>query len=248
MEAHQLIFSVPAGPIGVTAARHRAVDAIAGWETGLDTEVVDSVGLVISELVTNAVQHGDTGRVSLTVRLSEAVLRIEVCDSSRVLPRLGLPEAYSESGRGLFLVAALADRYGAEPTSVGKRCWAEIALAVSPGQKIAVSPSVAEELTVTPTSTSTPAVAAEVIAVRPGSPLAGAVVVDGSKNAALPLLATAAALDRPVQLNNIPANTDVQIMLALEAVAFPDVSIEFPLFRHGFGVAAGEFGRSVRSR
>ncbi|MFE6826922.1 UDP-N-acetylglucosamine 1-carboxyvinyltransferase [Streptomyces sp. NPDC057690] len=64
-------------------------------------------------------------------------------------------------------------------------------------------------------TTRTPAVAAEVIAVRPGPPLSGAVAVDGSKNAALPLLATAAALGRPVRLGNIPANTDVQIMQAL---------------------------------
>ncbi|NEA52151.1 UDP-N-acetylglucosamine 1-carboxyvinyltransferase [Streptomyces sp. SID10815] len=53
------------------------------------------------------------------------------------------------------------------------------------------------------------------IAVRPGPPLAGTVSVDGSKNAALPLLATAAALGRPVRLSNVPDSTDVQIMLAL---------------------------------
>ncbi|AZP23775.1 UDP-N-acetylglucosamine 1-carboxyvinyltransferase [Streptomyces aquilus] len=53
------------------------------------------------------------------------------------------------------------------------------------------------------------------IAVRPGPPLGGTVSVDGSKNAALPLLAAAAALCRPVKLCNVPANTDVQIMLAL---------------------------------
>jgi UDP-N-acetylglucosamine 1-carboxyvinyltransferase len=65
------------------------------------------------------------------------------------------------------------------------------------------------------TTASTSTRAAEVIAVRPGPPLAGTVAVDGSKNAALPLLAAAAALGRPVRLSNIPANTDVQIMLAL---------------------------------
>jgi UDP-N-acetylglucosamine 1-carboxyvinyltransferase len=64
-------------------------------------------------------------------------------------------------------------------------------------------------------TTRTSAVAAEVIAVRPGPPLSGAVTVDGSKNAALPLLAAAAAFGRPVRLGNIPANTDVQIMQAL---------------------------------
>jgi UDP-N-acetylglucosamine 1-carboxyvinyltransferase len=67
-------------------------------------------------------------------------------------------------------------------------------------------------LTVT---TTTSARAAEVIAVRPGPPLAGTVTVDGSKNAALPILGAAAALGRPVRLGNIPASTDVHIMLAL---------------------------------
>ncbi|CAL9578909.1 UDP-N-acetylglucosamine 1-carboxyvinyltransferase 2 [Streptomyces sp. enrichment culture] len=56
---------------------------------------------------------------------------------------------------------------------------------------------------------------AEVIAVRPGSPLAGSVTVDGSKNAALPLLATAAAVRQNVQLENVPASADVQAMVAL---------------------------------
>lgn len=60
-----------------------------------------------------------------------------------------------------------------------------------------------------------PAVAAEVIAVQPGPPLTGTVSVDGSKNAALPMLASAAALRRPVRLRNLPASTDVQVMLAL---------------------------------
>ncbi|MGV9508994.1 UDP-N-acetylglucosamine 1-carboxyvinyltransferase [Streptomyces tendae] len=65
------------------------------------------------------------------------------------------------------------------------------------------------------TTTRIPGVAAEVIAVRPGPPLNGVVTVDGSKNAALPLVAAAAALGCPVRLSNIPANTDVQTMLAL---------------------------------
>ncbi|MFD4786153.1 UDP-N-acetylglucosamine 1-carboxyvinyltransferase [Streptomyces sp. NPDC058459] len=53
------------------------------------------------------------------------------------------------------------------------------------------------------------------VAVRPGSPLVGSITVDGSKNAALPLLAAAAALHRPVRLSNVPSNTDVETMLTL---------------------------------
>lgn len=60
-----------------------------------------------------------------------------------------------------------------------------------------------------------PPIAAEVVAIRPGTSLNGSVTVDGSKNAALPLLAAAAALHRPVHLGNVPANTDVETMLTL---------------------------------
>ncbi|MFJ4620379.1 ATP-binding protein [Streptomyces sp. NPDC088812] len=77
-------------------------------------------------LVTNAVRYGDTGQVSLTAQLVREVLRIEVCDSSSLLPGPAVPDENSERGRGLLLVSALADRYGAEPAGNGKRCWAEI--------------------------------------------------------------------------------------------------------------------------
>ncbi|MGW1227298.1 UDP-N-acetylglucosamine 1-carboxyvinyltransferase [Streptomyces sp. NPDC002530] len=58
-------------------------------------------------------------------------------------------------------------------------------------------------------------VTSEVIAIRPGGPLTGAVTVDGSKNAALPLVAAAAALLRPVRLDNVPASSDVRTLLDL---------------------------------
>lgn len=128
MEAHQLTLSVPTVSESATVARRQATDAIEGWHAGLGTEVVDTAALVISELVTNAVRHAGTGRVSVAVRLVEDLLRIEVCDASPQLPRPGLPDLLSEGGRGLFLVAALVDRFGTEPTVTGKQCWAEITL------------------------------------------------------------------------------------------------------------------------
>ncbi|MFJ9567750.1 ATP-binding protein [Streptomyces fuscichromogenes] len=139
MAAHQLTLSVPATPAAVTMVRHRAVAEIQGWETELSDEVVHTAELVISELVTNAVRYAGTSRVSVEVGLVEAVLRIEVRDASPVLPQPGLPDGHSENGRGLFLVAALADRYAAEPTPTGKRCWAEIALAVRPATETHLS-------------------------------------------------------------------------------------------------------------
>ncbi|WP_406132829.1 UDP-N-acetylglucosamine 1-carboxyvinyltransferase [Streptomyces zaomyceticus] len=55
----------------------------------------------------------------------------------------------------------------------------------------------------------------DAVTVRPGRPLAGTVRVDGSKNAALPLLAAAASLGRGVRLSGVPASADVQKMLGL---------------------------------
>ncbi|WP_240362604.1 hypothetical protein [Streptomyces sp. S1D4-23] len=55
----------------------------------------------------------------------------------------------------------------------------------------------------------------DAVTVRPGRPLAGTVRADGSKNAALPLLAAAASLRRGVHLSGVPASADVQRMLGL---------------------------------
>lgn len=118
MTAHQFALSVTTTPNAVTAARHQAVDAIEGWDAALSNAVVHIAELVISEFV-------------------------EVCDDCPELPRPGLPDPCSESGRGLFLVAALADRYGVEPTAVGKCCWAEIALPANTDHPI-VTPLVAQ--------------------------------------------------------------------------------------------------------
>ena len=56
---------------------------------------------------------------------------------------------------------------------------------------------------------------ATAVIVRPGPRLAGTVRVDGSKNAALPLLACAAVIERPVRVSNVPSSADVHVMLRL---------------------------------
>ncbi|MFI8928962.1 ATP-binding protein [Streptomyces sp. NPDC053474] len=119
---------MPVTPGSVTTTRHRVVRAIHGWEPKLEPDVVDTAELVLSELLTNAVRHTGTARVSVSARLLETALRIEVHDSGRALPRVSTPSTTSEHGRGLLLVAALAARFGAEPTSTGKQVWAEVSL------------------------------------------------------------------------------------------------------------------------
>jgi anti-sigma regulatory factor (Ser/Thr protein kinase) len=92
----------------------------------------DAALLVLSELLSNAVVHGKVprGREVETryLRMAGGV-RIEVHDTARELPRpLPLPGGEMCSGRGLFLVEAVADRWGVtERAGLGKVVWAEVA-------------------------------------------------------------------------------------------------------------------------
>lgn len=93
--------------------------------------LVDTAELLATELVTNALQHSGGGAV-LTATLSpgpEYRLRIEVQDSLARRPRPRPPEApgeYGTSGRGLLLVQALADSWGAQVRDSGKVVWFEL--------------------------------------------------------------------------------------------------------------------------
>ncbi|MEV5277486.1 ATP-binding protein [Streptomyces sp. NPDC051994] len=126
MESQHLSFSVPGTAVAVAHARHRVVAGICGWGLPVGSSVVETVALVTSELLTNAVQHAGHGPVSVAARLKGDAVRVEVCDSSRALPKPSLSDEDDEHGRGLFIVAALAVRHDVETTESGKRCWAEI--------------------------------------------------------------------------------------------------------------------------
>ncbi len=113
----------PATPQAVREARHFVRACI-----GHDGRTVDDVLLVTSELCSNAVHH--TGGVfAVSVALSADRLRVGVCDSSALTPRL-LPMAgnAAESGRGIATIAALSTRWGIERHAVGKTVWAELPL------------------------------------------------------------------------------------------------------------------------
>jgi anti-sigma regulatory factor (Ser/Thr protein kinase) len=100
-------------------------------------DVREDVVMVVSELVTNAVMHGGDypdQHVLLVLLRSGATLHLKVYDSdSRMGPRQQ-PSGDSESGRGLVIVNALAERWGVRELSVGKCVWAEVdAWPVLPG-------------------------------------------------------------------------------------------------------------------
>ncbi|MFE3141825.1 SpoIIE family protein phosphatase [Streptomyces scopuliridis] len=102
-------------------ARRLARRALARWDL---EELSDSVELLISEVVTNAVRYAER---PVTLRLLRTdVLRCEVGDDSPQLPRQRRARDTDEGGRGLFLVNRLARRWGATRLSTGKVVWFEI--------------------------------------------------------------------------------------------------------------------------
>jgi anti-sigma regulatory factor (Ser/Thr protein kinase) len=110
------------GPEAVVRARRAATRALTGtrWQAS-----IPDVGLVVSELATNAVLHG-AAPVHVRVSASAHVVRIEVSDGSRALPVRPPAGGEALTGRGMALVAATAGRWGAKPTQTGKTVWAEI--------------------------------------------------------------------------------------------------------------------------
>nr|WP_078493167.1 SpoIIE family protein phosphatase [Streptomyces griseorubens] len=102
-------------------ARRLARRQLSRW--GLE-DLSDSVELLVSEVVTNAVRYASR---PVTLRLLRTdVLRCEVGDDVPQLPRLRQARATDEGGRGLYLVNRLARRWGATRLSTGKVVWFEL--------------------------------------------------------------------------------------------------------------------------
>ncbi|MFI8913974.1 ATP-binding protein [Streptomyces sp. NPDC053513] len=109
----------------VPLARDFTRKALADW--GLDARA-DDVLVCVSELATNALLHGvPPGRgYRLHLYLERpGSLRVEVHDSGDGTPAVREPSG--ESGRGLLLVGALADRWGVGARDPGKIVWCEFA-------------------------------------------------------------------------------------------------------------------------
>ncbi|MEU6145931.1 ATP-binding protein [Streptomyces sp. NPDC047081] len=96
----------------------------AGAGDGAGGDLVDVTELLVSELVTNALLHSRS-RFRLTLSAAHGVLRCEVTDSGRRIPRV-VEAGTSESGRGMFLVDALALRWGCHQDGPGKTVWFEL--------------------------------------------------------------------------------------------------------------------------
>ncbi|MEU2022325.1 ATP-binding protein [Streptomyces sp. NPDC016469] len=126
-EALHHCFALPALPESVAVARRLTKARLGEWRTGGDT--VDSVVLIVSELVTNAVVHTAGARVLCELRCLDGRLRVSVQDQGDQPdgPRLGRG-ADDEHGRGLLLVDSLARSWGSRDAGdgSGRIVWAEL--------------------------------------------------------------------------------------------------------------------------
>ncbi|MGW0293170.1 ATP-binding protein [Streptomyces tuirus] len=117
-------------PAEVGRARRWARSRLAGSGIQADEPLAETLILLVSELVTNAVVH--TGRPAV-LRLSlphavteEATVRLEVADHSGRAPVPRCAGDDATGGRGLALVDGLADRWGWSVEATGKRIWCEL--------------------------------------------------------------------------------------------------------------------------
>ena len=116
-------WDVPPGPAAVGQVRSAVTETLERW--GLE-ELSFATELMLSELVTNAIRYGgDPIRVRM---LRDRSLICEVFDASSTSPHLRYAAMTDEGGRGLFLVAQLAERWGTRYLPAGKVIWAEQSL------------------------------------------------------------------------------------------------------------------------
>ncbi|MET8703948.1 ATP-binding protein [Kitasatospora sp. NPDC004723] len=153
MQVLQVQLAVQADPAEVGRARRWVRSRLLNHGVDPDAPIAETVVLVVSELVTNAVVHtgcpavlrlcfplgdlpgalpdaapGTAGHDGVRESATVGPLRVEVADASQVAPapRHAGADVDATNGRGLELVELLCDRWGWYPDGTGKRVWCEI--------------------------------------------------------------------------------------------------------------------------
>ncbi|MFK0289228.1 ATP-binding protein [Streptomyces sp. NPDC090442] len=116
---------LPSRPQSARIAR-RLTAAILLTQWSLTPQLAEHSVLLVSELVGNAVRHTGARTFGLRILRRRGWIRVEVRDPSRGLPCLMPVQAMDVSGRGLFLVDKLSDRWGVDLLPRGKTTWFEI--------------------------------------------------------------------------------------------------------------------------
>jgi anti-sigma regulatory factor (Ser/Thr protein kinase) len=111
-------------PDAVPSSRERVTVVLAEW--GLAGEAVEPTLLVVTELLSNAIDHA-RGPVELAVEYPGEWVHVEVHDGAPDAPHRQPHDMLRTRGRGLQMVEALSVRWGWTPTPPGKVVWADVA-------------------------------------------------------------------------------------------------------------------------
>ncbi|MFD5794131.1 SpoIIE family protein phosphatase [Streptomyces diastatochromogenes] len=120
---HVTTWELSTDPATVAHVRELVGTALNDWH--LD-ELAFAVELIVSELVTNAIRYAHPPCHLRLIRGDDGLI-CEVSDASSAAPHLRRARTFDEGGRGLFIVAQLARRWGSRHTGTGKTIWAEVA-------------------------------------------------------------------------------------------------------------------------
>ena len=136
---------VPFAATSAAIVRHRCVDELRA--RGIAPATVDDTALVLSELVGNAIRHGqalDGGGIEVRWQISAGTVRIEVRDGGRgplrheaTMPVAGGGSADAESGRGLAIVGMLSTSWGSAFDAAEAVVWADIPVATASAASLA---------------------------------------------------------------------------------------------------------------
>jgi anti-sigma regulatory factor (Ser/Thr protein kinase) len=118
---HHLTARFDRRPIEIRRARHLVRRSLCSW--GFDAQVA-ALELAVSELVTNALEHGE-GAIELQLSTRGDELRLEVVDQGRtpMPPALRDVPVGGPGGWGLRMVDDVADAWGADSTNMETRVW-----------------------------------------------------------------------------------------------------------------------------
>jgi anti-sigma regulatory factor (Ser/Thr protein kinase) len=127
--ASSATYALPARAESVHSARSLATGTLTGWDLA---DLAEGMGMVVSELATNALRHGlalDGARHDEPMRMSlvrrGALVTCAVADSASRPPVLRYPAPLEPGGLGLHIVESLSVRWGWSPlTPRGKAVWA----------------------------------------------------------------------------------------------------------------------------
>lgn len=114
--------TAPTSPEDVRRLRHEVALILAEWGV---TKRAEDVLIACSELLTNALRYGQTPLLTVNLVERDGCLRVSVPDCNPFPPYPATADRDDEDGRGVYLLAVLADAWGFRAHGTGKDVFAE---------------------------------------------------------------------------------------------------------------------------